>query len=198
MGELAGNHVVEEAEGSNPSAGGKRTALLVASAATVALLLLVTAGGASYLAFTNRHRADRWQARSSALQKDLAELNGILVIRSDALDERTAQANDLAEKVKDLEQAVARSENDVRSLERRQRELANEKAQVEDQRGLLEQKSAALNDVAHTYSQCTGGLTNLLQAAVYEDYGWISANGDAIVATCNQAAAGLRAWGTDY
>jgi septal ring factor EnvC (AmiA/AmiB activator) len=194
----SGQLAFEGEEQPSPTQVRRRRKLLIALAAVVAAVLLVTAGGASYLAFVNRERADRWHVRAAALQRDLTELNDILVTRSDDLNERTAQANGLATKVENLQQAVNRSEKDVHSLERRQRQLANEKAQVEDQRGQLALQAATLQTVAQTYSDCSRGLSNLLQAVVYEDYGWISANADSIVATCNQAEAAFSAYGSNY
>jgi septal ring factor EnvC (AmiA/AmiB activator) len=182
----------------SPPQRSKGRLLLTTLVAVVGGVLFVTAGGASYLAFVNRERADRWEVRASALQRDLTDLNNILVTRSDELNERTAQANSLATKVETLQQAVNRSEKDVHSLERRQRQLANEKAQVEDQRGALALQAATLQTVAQTYSDCSHGLNNLLQAVVYENYGWINANADGIVATCNQAEAAFSAYGSDY
>jgi hypothetical protein len=165
---------------SSRSPSGRSRKLLIAAVITLAVLLLVTAAGASYLAFVNRERADRWETRANALEEDLGGLEG-------QLNQRTSLANDLAGKVQELQRAVTRSEGDVRGLERRQRKLANEKAQVEDQRAGLVLQAATLQTVAQTYSECSGGLSELLQAVVYEDYGWINANADQIIATCNAA-----------
>jgi chromosome segregation ATPase len=151
----------------------------------------VTAAGASYLAFVNRERADRWETRANALEGDIGDLEG-------QLNQRTSLANDLAGKVQELQRAVTRSEGDVRGLERRQRKLANEKAQVEDQRAGLVLQAATLQTVAQTYSECSGGLSDLLQAVVYEDYGWITANADRIVATCNAAEGQFDDYKSNY
>jgi hypothetical protein len=86
----------------------------------------------------------------------------------------------------------------VRSLERRQRRLANEKAQVEDQRAGLVLQAATLEAVAQTYSDCSDGLALVIQAVAYSDYGWLSANGDQIVATCNQAANAFNDYKNSY
>jgi len=176
---------------SSRSPSGRSRKLLIAAVITLAVLLLVTAAGASYLAFVNRERADRWETRANALEGDIGDLEG-------QLNQRTSLANDLAGKVQELQRAVTRSEGDVRGLERRQRKLANEKAQVEDQRAGLVLQAATLQTVAQTYSECSGGLSDLLQAVVYEDYGWITANADRIVATCNAAEGQFDDYKSNY
>jgi DNA repair exonuclease SbcCD ATPase subunit len=169
------------------------------------LLVLGVAGVASFLALSNRDRADRWAARTALLEKNVAALNHVLVSRTRVLNLRVRQMNRLAAKVEQGQAALSQSQGDVLRLEQRQRELANEKAQVEDQRqqlaterdALAAQKDA-LTSVASAFIQCNSGLSNALQAVAYQDYSWLSTYGTGVAADCANANSALANYNASY
>ncbi len=145
--------------------------LLLGALAAVTLVLLVTALAVTgYVAEVNKDRAGRWEERSLALERNVDQLNGVLVERSNELNARTRELNGMASKVRRQQSALRRSEADVSSLEDRQRALAAEKAEVEDERAALLVQSAAIEEVADAVIACNGGLAQLLGYVLDEDY----------------------------
>ena len=163
-----------------------RIAIVLAVAAPTA-----AAGAASWVAFTNKDRADRWEARSSQLQSNVYALNALVIRRTALLNARGAQLNVMARKVTRAQNALSRSEGDVASLEVRQRQLANEKAQLEDER-------AALTEVASAFITCKGDLENVIQAVGNSDYAWIETYADTIDSECSSADSSLQSFLAAY
>lgn len=166
------------------------------SARTVAVILAMVAlasaaGVAAWIAFTNKSRADRWQARSVELQHNVDALNGVVVRRTALLNARVAQLNVMARKVTEAQGELTRSEGDVQSLEARQRELANEKAQLEDER-------SALTQVANAFITCKGDLENALQAIGDSDWSWIDTYGPTVRGDCDDADSSLQGFLSAY
>lgn len=159
--------------------------------AGVMVALVACVGVAAWIAYTNKTRADRWQARSGALQRNVTALNGIVVRRTVLLNARARQLNDLAGKVQQSQSALSQSEGDVQNLEGRQRALANEKAQLEDER-------SALTQVASAYITCKSDLENVIQAIANSDYGWIDANGGTAQSDCASADSSLQGFLGSY
>ena len=170
---------------------GRRRAVFGGLAALV-VLLAAAAGLGAHLAIANKHRADRWQARAAALERNAKVLNDLLVERTSILNGRTSQLNGLAAKVAESQHALSLSEGDVQGLEQRQRQLANEKAQLEDQRSALEQQQGALTTVAGDYVRCKSDLERALQAVSAKDQAWLDANGNIVQADCAQADSALQ------
>ena len=147
-----------------------RKRLLLGGLVLCFLLLAGAGAAAGYLAFTNKERADLWEARAVDLEGDVAALERVVAERTDDLNERTDDLNAMAAKIVQAERTIARSEADVRSLEQRQRRLANEKAQVEDARAALALQASAMEDVAGAFIECNDGLVEYLGYIVEEDY----------------------------
>ncbi len=168
-----------------------RRSARVAVAATLVLVLLGLAGGASYLAYVNRQRADRWQARANTFRREVDVLDSVVIHRTALLNARGRQLNKMAAKVQSASSALSQSEGDVANLEQRQRELANEKAQLEDQH-------VALTGVAAAYVNCKTDLSNALSAVANQDWSWIDANAVAVQGDCNQADDALQAYESNY
>lgn len=165
----------------------------------LAFLLLAGAGAtAGYLAWTNKARADDWQARAARLEDNVEALDDVVLARTKDLNERTEDLNRMAAKVQQAEQAIARSEKDVRSLERRQRQLASEKAEVEDARAALALEAAAIEDVASAYIDCKNGLTELLNYVLAEDYLTAGTIAGRVDAECLTAERTLESYLTAY
>ena len=190
----------------------RRRRVLVGALALAVVFAVGAAAGAGYLAYENRDRADRWQARAADLERQVESLNDVLVERSQTLNERTEELNEMAAKVRRAERAVARSEADVLALERRQRQLANEKAQVEDARAALAlerdqlegqasslaEEREALAGVAVAFITCKNGLEELLDHVLAEDFGAASAVSGQIGTDCDTAESELDAYIADY
>lgn len=173
-----------------------RAALFGALAAAV--VLVAALGSAGYLAWTNKDRADRWEERSTALERNVSTLNRLLVDRSNRLDSRTRELNRMAAKVRKQGDALSQSEADVSSLERRQRELANEKAQVEDDRAALTVQASSLEDVAGAFVDCKDGLVDLLGYILDEDYFSARAVLDDVDSDCGYAESALATYDNNY
>lgn len=175
----------------------RRRVLLSVSVVGVALVLAAF-GATGYVAYTNKHRADRWESRSEVLERNVSELNSLLVSRSSILNARTSELNRMAAKVRTQETALSRSEADVSSLEHRQQVLANEKAQVEDSRAALAVQAASLETVASASVDCNDGLTDLLGYILDEDYASANAVVAGVADDCDYAESALSAYNANY
>jgi uncharacterized coiled-coil protein SlyX len=175
----------------------RRRLLLVGLAAAAALLLLALVAS-TYLAFTNKSRADDWEGRTRVLERHIDGLNGLLVERSNLLDARTRELNRMASTVERQQSALDRSEADVSTLEQRQRELANEKAQLEDSRAQLRLQASRLEEVAGTLLECKDGLIQLLGYIVAQNYGAADAIIGGVGDDCRSAEQGIAAYNATY
>lgn len=176
----------------------RRHRLLGAGGIALALVLLALAGIASYVAFDNRDRANRWQARAAALQRSVDTVNDVLVKRTETLNARVSQLNAMATKVRQAQVALSRSEGDVNTLEQRQRELANEKAQLEDERAALVEQQSSLEQVASSFVACKGELEDVLDAIANDDYTWLQVNGETVAGDCEAADSSLSDYVSTY
>jgi septal ring factor EnvC (AmiA/AmiB activator) len=167
-------------------------------AATAVVVLLAACGVASYVALTNKARADRWQARSASLERNADELNALLVKRSAGLNARTRELNRMAVKVRREQAALNRSQADVASLAGRQRQLANEKAQVEDSRSQLAVQASALRSVASAFIDCKSGLEELLDDVLNDDYVSAEAILSTVSGDCQAADSTLADYNAGY
>jgi septal ring factor EnvC (AmiA/AmiB activator) len=175
-----------------------RRRLLVAGLASAFLVLAGAGAAAGYLAWTNKERADDWEARSARLERNVGALNEVVIARTESLNERTEELNALAARVKRAERAIRRSEADVRSLELRQRQLANEKAQVEDARAAIAAERGAIEDVALAYIDCKNGLTELLNHILADDFSMASTIFERVDADCQTAEGELSGYLAAY
>jgi hypothetical protein len=169
---------------------------LVIAIGALGLVLVVLSE--SYLVFSNKSRADRWQARSAALERNVDGLNRLLVMRSSQLNARTRELNRMGHKVRKEQQALKRSQADVSQLARRQRELANEKAQVEDSRAGLVVQAAALEGVSSAFANCKDGLVDLLDYVLNDDYVSAEAIVDSVGSECQYAENSLADYRASY
>jgi hypothetical protein len=171
---------------------------LLAAIVAGAVLLAAAGAAAGYVAWTNKQRADDWQAQASELQRKASDLENVLVIRTRALNVRTEDLNALAEKVADAERAIERSEADVKHLEHRQRQLAAEKADVEDARAQLALQTTAIEDVASAFIDCKDGLTQLLSYVLNEDYYGATGIAPRVDSDCAGAESALSSYQASY
>ncbi|HXF97162.1 MAG TPA: hypothetical protein VNJ46_00950 [Gaiellaceae bacterium] len=201
VGRDADRAVVPLGERHDPGPGSARTrrgALLLASLVVLVLLLASALAGSTYLAVTNKSRADRWQERSELLEAHVDELNELLAERSSALNARTKELNRLAAVVRRQQRALKRSEADVSSLERRQRELAAEKAAVEDERAALAVQHGELVEVAEAFVACKDGLVELLGYVIDERFYEAGALLPEVAADCEHAEDSLARYSATY
>ena len=92
----------------------------------------------------NNDRADDWQRRAVAAEEIAGGLRVVLADRSQALNERTRQANVLADTLASSRGALRETKSSVGTLARRQRQLATDKARVEAElRELRAQRASA-------------------------------------------------------
>lgn len=166
--------------------------------AVVLCLALGALGVSGYLAWSNKERADLWQVRADALERNVDKLNGVLVERSDVLNARTRELNRMASKVGKQQTALRRSEADVASLAQRQRALAAEKAKVEDSRAALAVQADAIETVASAFIDCKDGLFELLDYILADDYYDASAISDRVFSDCGYAESTLSTYNANY
>jgi hypothetical protein len=179
-----------------PPAAKRRRGWLVPSIIALVALIAVTAVGS--LAYSNKNRADRWEARAFRLERNTEQLNGLLTERSTQLNERTRELNQIAKKFARQQGALTRSESDVASLSERQRQLAAEKAAVEDSRAALTVQARALDGVASALVVCNDGLIELLGYVFQGDDASVSAVIDGVAADCDSAELGLTEYRVRY
>lgn len=160
--------------------------------------LLFALAGSGYLAYSNKDRADRWERRTVALERNVDELNGLLVERTNTLNARTRELNRMAITVKSQQRALERSEADVSSLSERQRALAAEKAAVEDSRAQLAVQASALGDVADAFVDCKDDLVELLGYVLRDDYFSADAVIDRVIGDCQYAESALSSYNSAY
>ena len=168
------------------------------AAILVAVALALALAGVAYLAYSNKTRADDWEAIAFRLERNTEQLNGLLTERSTQLSERTQELNRLAATVTRQQNALTRSESDVESLSQRQRELAAEKAAVEDSRAALSIQSTALEAVATAFVDCKDGLVELLGYVIEENNAAASQIVAGVGADCSAAEAGLAGYRARY
>jgi hypothetical protein len=161
-------------------------------------LLLGALAWVGYAAYENRERATDWRQRSISLEEQVDGLRVLIGERTEALNERTRQANAVAASLRTTRRALKRSEGDVSSLSKRQRELASEKAQLQDERRMLEQQASALAGVASSYIDCKNSLIDVIDALVNEDYYSVSTYFDYASSDCSAASSALDSYLTQY
>lgn len=176
----------------------RRRRLWIALALGASLLLIATLAGSGYLALSNKSRADRWEGRALTLERNVDQLNGLLVARSNTLNARTRELNRMAGKVRQQQSSLRRSEADVSSLEQRQRALAAEKAEVEDSRAQLAVQAASLENVADAFVDCKDGLVELLGYILDEDYYSTNVVISRVSSDCGYAESALSDYNATY
>lgn len=181
-----------------PTLASKSRGLWLWLALAVIVLLVAALAGSGYLAVSNTSRADRWQDQALILERNVDQLNGVLVERSNTLNARTRELNRMAAKVRRQQTALVRSEADVSSLEQRQRALAAEKADVEDSRAQLAVQAAALENVADAFVDCKDGLVELLGYVLDEDFSLASAVIPDVSSDCGYAESALSGYNARY
>ena len=153
----------------------------------IALAFAFALAGVGWLAYTNKTRADDWEARAFRLERNTEQLNGLLVERSTLLNERTREVNQIAKRFARQNTALTRSESDVETLTDRQRQLAAEKAALEDSRASLAIQATALDGVANELVACNDGLFELLGHMAQGNQAAVSALIDGVAADCDSA-----------
>jgi hypothetical protein len=154
---------------------------------TIALAFALALAGVGWLAYTNKTRADDWEARAFRLERNTEVLNGLLTERSTLLNERTREVNQIAKRFTRQNTALTRSESDVASLTERQRQLAAEKAALEDSRASLALQATALDDIASELVVCNDGLFELLGHMAQGNQAAVSGLIDGVAADCDSA-----------
>ena len=193
-----GQVVSPQAESNAPRRSTWRRRLTVWGLSVAAVVVIAAGATAGYLAWTNKQRADTWEARAQALENRTEALDAVVVERTSDLNQRTVELNRMASKVTRAQVAIKRSEADVRRLEKRQRELAAEKADVEDARAALALEADALQGVAQAYINCKEGLADLLTYVLNEDYYSANAIVNDVNADCNAADGSLDEYLASY
>jgi chromosome segregation ATPase len=106
----------------------------------------------------NNSRAEDWHRRAIAAEEIVGGLRAVIAERSQALNERTRQANVLAATLASNRGALRKSKVSVGSLSRLQRELATDYARAEAELKKLRSQRAALQSVASALNACSQGL----------------------------------------
>jgi chromosome segregation ATPase len=162
---------------------GRWSASLTTIAVTIVFVLVV--GMLANSVRKNNGRAEDWHRRAVAAEEIVGGLRVVLAERSQALNERTRQANQLAATLAPIRGALRETKSSVGSLTRRQRQLATDKARVEAELRHLR----ALRSVATALSACSQSLESLATAKPRPK----PATTRSTIASCDRAQARLTA-----
>ena len=135
---------------------GGYSASVISIAVTVVFVLVV--GMLLNSARTNNSRAEDWRRRAVAAEEVSGGLRVVLRGRSQALNQRTRQANVLVDTLASSRGALRETKGTLGVLTRRQRQLASESARAETERRKLQAQRAALASVSSALSACSQGL----------------------------------------
>jgi chromosome segregation ATPase len=140
---------------------------------------------------TNNGRAEDWRRRAVAAEEVAGGLRVVLAERSQALNQRTRQANALVDTLASSRGALQDTKVSVSALTRRQRQLASQKAQAETERRQLQAQRAALAGVASALSTCSQSLAVAVAEAQRGKPKVVLAAAQPEVAECSRARARL-------
>ena len=124
---------------------GRFSASVTSIAVTIVFVLVV--GMLANSVRKNNDRADDWRRRAVAAEEVVGGLRVVLAERSQALNQRTRQANELVADVASSRGALRETKVSVGALTQRQRQLASEYARAETERRKLQAQRAALASV---------------------------------------------------
>jgi len=162
---------------------GRWSASLTTIVVTIVFVLVV--GMLANSVRKNNSRAEDWHRRAVAAEEIVGGLRVVLAERSQALNERTRQANELAATLAPIRGALRETKSSVGSLTRRQRQLATDKARVEAELRNLR----ALRSVASALSACSQSLESIATAKPKPK----PATTQATIASCHRAQARFSA-----
>jgi chromosome segregation ATPase len=166
---------------------GRWSASLTTIAVTIVFVLVV--GMLANSVRKNNGRAEDWHRRAVAAEEIVGGLRVVLAERSQALNERTRQANLLAGTLASSRGALRETKSSVGSLTRRQRQLATDKARAEADLRKLRTQRAALQSVASALNACSQGLESVATRKPKAT----PAERQSAVATCDRAQARFTA-----
>jgi hypothetical protein len=159
--------------------------------AAVVLAFVVVVGTLGCSVKQHRDSADAWHRRAVASEEIVGGLRVVIGERSQALNQRTKQANELAGRLGLTRTALSRSRVSVGTLTRRQRQLARENARAD---AALRKQRAALRTSASQLSACTQSLGPIVNAVLAKKPKAVPANARSRLARCTRARASLDAY----
>jgi hypothetical protein len=157
----------------------------------VAVVFVLVVGMLANSVRKNHDRAEDWRRRAVAAEEVAGGLRVVLGERSQALNQRTRQANAMVDTLASSRGALRESKVSVGALTRRQRELASEKARAETERRNLQAQRAALAAVASALSACSQGLGAVVTEAQHGKPKAVLATAEPYLAQCSRARARL-------
>jgi hypothetical protein len=162
--------------------------------ALVAVTLLVVMAPLGCAVRTNKQRAEDWHRRAVLAEESVGGLRTVIVERSRALNERTLQANLLASRLDSNRDALRQSKADAGSLARRQQDLAGKNTRLEKEALTLRSHQTALVTMTAKLSACTKRLAEAVGAATGKRARTVSADTQALRASCARASTNLDAY----
>jgi ABC-type transporter Mla subunit MlaD len=168
---------------------GRWTVSVTTIAVTVVFVLVV--GMLANSVRVNNGRAEDWRRRAVASEEVAGGLRVVLAERSQALNQRTRQANLMVDTLASSRGALRTSKANLGALARRQQQLASEKARAETERRKLQAQRAALASVASALSACSQGLGSVVTEAQGGKPKAALAKADPFLTQCNRARARL-------
>jgi hypothetical protein len=142
---------------------GRWSASVMSIAATIVFVLVV--GMLAKSTWTNNDRAEDWRRRAVAAEEVVGGLRVVIAERSQALNQRTRQANVLATTLASSRGALQETKVSVGALTERQRRLAKANANANAERQQLKAQQKALVSVASALSACSQGLESVVGKA---------------------------------
>jgi hypothetical protein len=142
---------------------------------------------------TNNSRAEDWRRRAVAAEEVAGGLRIVIAERSQALNQRTRQANVLAATLATNRGALQKTKSNAAALSERQRLLASEYARAETERRKLVAQRGALVAAAKALSSCSASLGVAIAQAQQGKPKVVLAETGPQLAQCNRARAKLNA-----
>ncbi len=168
---------------------GRYSASVTSIAVTLVFVLVV--GMLANSVRKNNDRAEDWRRRAVAAEEVAGGLRVVLAERSQALNQRTRQANLMVDTLASSRGALRSSKATLGALTRRQRALASEKARAETERRQLQAQRTALASVASALSACSQGLGAVVTRAQQGKPKAVLATAEPYLAQCTRARARL-------
>jgi hypothetical protein len=159
-----------------------------------ALLVVVVCAPFARASMSNKGRADDWHRRAVIAEEAVGGLRVVIAERSRALNERTHQANQLANRLDSRGMALHKTKVSVGTLTRRQRALTAENAVVKAERNKLRSQLATAKTLASRLSACSEGLAAVVASAKGKKAATVTANARPLVESCRKARASFETY----
>jgi hypothetical protein len=163
-------------------------------AALIALLVVVVCAPFARASMSNKGRADDWRRRAVVAEEAVGGLRLVIAERSRALNQRTLQANQLANRLDSRGMVLAKTKGNVGTLTRRQSELTAENTRARTESKKLRTRLATTEALARKLNACSQDLTAALAWSKGKKPAAIAAAVQPLVKSCRDAGSSFDAY----